>query len=433
VGQIDIYAHTAYNYFKALNALNISMGQVRIIVSSPESLMAASDPEPRFALLNLRESIRAWLMFRDERKVEDLQIRMLDAVPSRHFLVADRSRGNVGVLSPQDGQALRILDNYVFSLSDMEILRDLSFQFSQNFDKAKEFPADWIALRSIEEGRKGIKQGTYKTAFLAHRNIPSAALKQWTRQIKSLANRMGLPTVSLLDIGCGTGRFTLPFAEVLKESTRMSAGGNCDLKVVGLDEDEGMLAEAVAQARRRGLDNVTFVCEPFGQSSDPESCDIAFISEVLQVVECRVRFFSHLSRVVRNNGFAVFRFPSHADLNDLEMLTTFGVLQAEKERTLDVDELLNLLAFHGFAFRYQERIDESKDYAKDDYYEMLAQKPFSILRILPDAEFASRLELEREKDLRDRIPHRSVMTMMVFQKVDSGSIFLPGAEWSTLL
>jgi SAM-dependent methyltransferase len=50
----------------------------------------------------------------------------------------------------------------------------------------------------------------------------------------------------LLDVGCGTGEIALLLAPLYEE-------------VVGLDADEGMIAEAREEARRQGRDNTTWV------------------------------------------------------------------------------------------------------------------------------------------------------------------------------
>ena len=72
------------------------------------------------------------------------------------------------------------------------------------------------------------------------------------------ASGLNLSTAEILDVGCGTGRYTLPLARATRGH------------VVGLDLSAAMLRRMEASAREQELTNVEAVCAPW-ESIDPEA------------------------------------------------------------------------------------------------------------------------------------------------------------------
>lgn len=92
----------------------------------------------------------------------------------------------------------------------------------------------------------------------------------------------------VLDVGSGPGRFTLALAP------RVAS-------VVAVDPSTRMLAILDAEARRRGLANVTLV-EGRWDEVEVEAADVAFASYVLPVIDDAPRFLAKLDAAARRHA-----------------------------------------------------------------------------------------------------------------------------------
>jgi ubiquinone/menaquinone biosynthesis C-methylase UbiE len=88
------------------------------------------------------------------------------------------------------------------------------------------------------------------------------------------------PGMHVLDVGCGTGRLTLPIAELTGSSG----------EVVGLDVQSRMLDMLKRRAARRGLHNVKAIHSAAGRSRlEPGSFDRALLVSVLGEIPAQER------------------------------------------------------------------------------------------------------------------------------------------------
>ncbi len=72
-----------------------------------------------------------------------------------------------------------------------------------------------------------------------------------------------LPGDSVLDIGCGTGQYTLPIAKIAD-------------RVAGLDVSRGMLERMISEVARQGINNVKPVCSAWESFDGEERYDLVF-------------------------------------------------------------------------------------------------------------------------------------------------------------
>jgi ubiquinone/menaquinone biosynthesis C-methylase UbiE len=102
---------------------------------------------------------------------------------------------------------------------------------------------------------------------------------------------------SLLDVGCGPGTLTLSLAR------RISPG-----RVVGLDREESVLAEAAARAEQEGLANVEFRLGDVGHLAyDDGSFEIVHAHQLLQHLSDPVAALEEMARVGRPGGLLAAR------------------------------------------------------------------------------------------------------------------------------
>ena len=107
-----------------------------------------------------------------------------------------------------------------------------------------------------------------------------------------LADRLGSTSRRVLDVGCGTGSYSLALAEL-----------GCE--VVGIDFAGGMLAQARAKARQNSTARVTFQSADFNQGLPfpAHSFDGVIGVAVLQCATDPRRFLQEIHRVLKPQGY----------------------------------------------------------------------------------------------------------------------------------
>jgi ubiquinone/menaquinone biosynthesis C-methylase UbiE len=124
----------------------------------------------------------------------------------------------------------------------------------------------------------------------AGRSLAPAVLTMWGRAIGARAARAQVSTV--LDLGCGTGRFVEVLADVY------------DADVIGVDPSRRMLAQA--QAKRLGRTHYATGCaEAIPLRS--ASVDLVFMSMVFHHFLDPVRVAAECQRLLRPGGWALVR------------------------------------------------------------------------------------------------------------------------------
>lgn len=105
------------------------------------------------------------------------------------------------------------------------------------------------------------------------------------------------PGIDVLDLGCGSGTITIDIA------SRVAPG-----RVVGLDQDAGVLDRAAGFSREAGLANVTFRNgDAYRLDLADDSVDLAHAHQVLQHLADPVAALRELARVTRPGGTVAVR------------------------------------------------------------------------------------------------------------------------------
>lgn len=131
------------------------------------------------------------------------------------------------------------------------------------------------------------------------------------------------------DIGCGTGLFTFPAAEI----------GGRDARIFAVDISELMVNEVQSRARAEGYTNIqTIQSGEYNFKLASESADFLLICTVLHEVEDKLRFLREAFRICRPGAvIAVIEFN--------ETITTFGPPPAHRLKQREVSLLLEAAGF----------------------------------------------------------------------------------------
>lgn len=123
------------------------------------------------------------------------------------------------------------------------------------------------------------------------RGLSDAAMSMWLDRLK--AHIPSSQISEILDLGCGTGRFSMALAD------------GFSARVLGIDPSDKMLAEACRKGRS---DNVVFR-RGSGEALDASdaSIDLVFISSVFHHLADPARTAWEAFRVLRSGGYVVVR------------------------------------------------------------------------------------------------------------------------------
>ncbi len=155
-------------------------------------------------------------------------------------------------------------------------------------------------------------------------------------------------SMTLADVGCGNGFFSIPAAEIVTESGR----------VLCVDISREAMDELEAEARRRGLGNVT---TKVGRGEDTVFCtgcvDLVFYGIVLHDFQDPLRVLSNAKRMLNPDGHVV-------NLDWKKVPMDFG---PPHQIRFDVEEASSLLGGAGF------EVDEVRE--EGDYHYLIIARP----------------------------------------------------------
>jgi SAM-dependent methyltransferase len=182
----------------------------------------------------------------------------------------------------------------------------------------------------------------------------------------------------LLDVGCGTGRFTALLAHVFARPA------------LGIDGSPAMLAERVtAPALMFATGDATAI--PLRASA----IDLALLSMVyhlLATAGVAAAAATELHRVIRAGGRMLVRTPSLELIDTIHWLPFFPGARALDEARLPARSQIVLTFRHaGFALHAHRTIEQTFASSPEDALAKLRRRPFSTLRLLPDDAFTEGL------------------------------------------
>lgn len=204
------------------------------------------------------------------------------------------------------------------------------------------------------------------------RNLPTETISQWLEEIAKYLP--ATPDLSILDLGCGTGRFTAPLAR------RFAA------RVIGLDLSKRMLALAARTLGDSGAVLVQGAAETMPFSD--RSFDVVFVSMVLHHIRSSPRAIDEVRRVIKPGGKLLIRTASLETMDSYLWASFFPEgARIEASRVLSRAEIRNLLSASGFTLDAELAVVQL--FAKDlrDYCERISQRALSSLQAIPDSAF----------------------------------------------
>lgn len=190
------------------------------------------------------------------------------------------------------------------------------------------------------------------------------------------------PVRQVVDLGCGTGRFTVALAEAF------------DAAVVGVEPAANMRAAAEAKARpaaaRFAPGSAECIPLPGG------TADLVFLSQVFHHLTDRTAALREIRRVLRSGGRLCVRQTTRENLDSYAYQRFFPEARALDERRLPFRaELLDLARACRYRLIALETLGHEIAATTSDYVAKIALRTYSDLACLSDAAFHAGLDALR--------------------------------------
>ena len=214
-------------------------------------------------------------------------------------------------------------------------------------------------------------QTTIATTYDAARGYTPAVMRQW---LDLVAAHAPFAPQLIVDVGCGTGRFSKPLAD------RFAA------KVIGIDPSQRMLAVA---RTRRANGRVEFMLAPAERLPLADrSTDLVFMSMVLHHLPDKGAAARECSRILRAGG----RFCMRTCTRDIVYPQSRffpGILPMLKADLPSAAEIIVLFEAAGLRNRTHQLVTHTLATDWQQFTDKLALRADSFLARLPDDEFAA--------------------------------------------
>ncbi len=208
--------------------------------------------------------------------------------------------------------------------------------------------------------------------YHSSRALASADVRRWV----SLVQEVIQPEVSksLIDLGCGTGRFTVPLAEQL------------GIPVIGVDPSRRMLREAKENA---STSRITYR-EGSAESIplDANAGALIFMSNAIHHVKNLDQALREMARVLQPHGIVFLRNYSRENLESLYYLQFFPeAIQISREMIWPRSTFVESFRARGFALLSQGTVHQEASPDFEAYIRKISSRVYSDLALITDEAF----------------------------------------------
>ena len=183
---------------------------------------------------------------------------------------------------------------------------------------------------------------------------------------------------SVLDLGCGTGRFTA------------ALGKTFGCPVIGVEPSAAMLSVAEAQ-QARGIEWKSGDAENI--PLEDHTVDLVFMSQVFHHLAHPEKSVQEIRRVLAPTGYLAIRNATTENSKHLGWLHCFPeALEIEAKRSHTQQEIKDLVCGQSFALISRQTITQLFAHSYQEYYDKIKNRGLSSLIAISDAAFDSGLQ-----------------------------------------
>ena len=208
------------------------------------------------------------------------------------------------------------------------------------------------------------------------RSLAPATLAVW---LDALADVVSHPVTRILDVGCGTGRFSNALAKKFNAS------------VWGVDPSSKALT--VAQDRAEGNLSVRYRRGQAERLPIDESIDLVFLSMVYHHLDDPAQALSEMSRVLNRPGSLAIRTATKEDIEFNRLFSFFpSAKRLELGRMPTYQGLIDTVTARGFTIAKTTTLHQHFADTYSTYFEKVAQRGLSALRMIDNVDFSTGLK-----------------------------------------
>jgi len=234
------------------------------------------------------------------------------------------------------------------------------------------------------------------------RNLPAQTKTLWLDALKSSIPKQEIRKI--LDLGCGTGRFTAALGKAFECS------------VVGVEPSSAMLNVAMSQ-------NEPNVEWKQGQAEniplENQAVDLVFMSQVFHHFTEPQSALQEINRVLTLGGYLAIRNGTREYNKELKWLEFFPeALEIENKRTPSQQELRESVCGGSFELISQRTIYQLFAASYGEYFDKVSRRGLSALIVISDEAFQSGLQRFQNWVSRQprSLPVYEPVDLFVFQK-----------------
>ena len=204
------------------------------------------------------------------------------------------------------------------------------------------------------------------------RETTGSIIELWTGLIAKYVNKGR--EMRFLDIGCGTGRFTLPIA---KRFYCLVTGADSSSEM--LDKARGKDRNGIVRWEIQDIHEMTY--------SD-ESFDIIFMSNVIHHCDTPLKALCECHRVLADKGVILIRYGAIEQIReDVTHMFFPDTLALDEERTPSVEMIEKWLIEVGFSIVNTEEVEQKTFRTGEALLEAYANKNTSVLSLISEDNF----------------------------------------------
>lgn len=237
----------------------------------------------------------------------------------------------------------------------------------------------------------------------AARILPPEAMALWMSTLHAAVGRQRIRKV--LDLGCGTGRFTAALAATFQ------------CPAVGIDPSAAMLNVARSQEASL-IDWQQGTAERIPLAD--EAVDLVFVSQVFHHLAQPAQALQEIGWILSMNGHLAIRNTTRENTAELPWLGCFPeALAIETERLWTRQVLIDVVSKHSFTFRSCRTISQVFASSSQEYCEKIQHRGLSSLIAISDLAFDLGVRRLKEWTMHQP-PNQPVyesVDLLIFQKI----------------
>ena len=205
------------------------------------------------------------------------------------------------------------------------------------------------------------------------RRLPRETIEQWMSEIQKHIHHIE----KIIDLGCGTGRFSFILAQYF------------NTMVYGIDSSEKMLSVANKKLKKTRDPLVTFIHGSSEKIPLNTTVDMFFMSMVLHhILVKKQNYINEIIRLLNENSYVVIRNATKENIEELQYIDVFsGAKDLEMKRMPSRDDVKRLFMENRFSLITLTPVNQLFAGTKKEYIEKISKRGLSGLQMIPDKAF----------------------------------------------